>query len=1346
MKIRQKMLVSILSPLLLIGIISFLSMSWSWSIFNNAIKQDTLKINSALEMEINEKEAIKDLLDYLESKNPEKQNDFKSNIQDFKDFLNIYQSTPLSDHEKSYLKSLDENLKPFLDIANQVFKLENEQISETSQLSRYIKQSTVDVLDDQWQVNLNKSDRQYDAKKEAVLEIELNLHELFSATRGYMLNQSSETKDKVKDSLLDVDSWFAKLSLLNLNRQESTWLEELKKHKSEIKLAVEKILALESEKAQLMVSLENYSLRMDAILGDKLQSIANAHLELSKSKITWMTFAMILILVAAFGVGSFLSWYISKNLAKPISKLKLAAEDFSKGDVDVDVSVNSSDEIGQLSSVFKSLIDNTKELASSAKKIGEGDFSVEIIPRSEKDLLGLALAKMKGDLQKLEENNEQRIWIKTNTARIIGLSQGQHDLSALMQTVINELSNTLKAGFGAFYMIEDFDKESSDQILKLFASFAYSKRKSISNSFKLGEGLVGQCALERKIISITDVPEEYIHITSGLGSETPKQVIVSPIFHENLIIGVVELATFTPFSDGDCEVINEVSRGLGVIISNVLAHEKTQKLLEESQGMTEKLKEQQEELQTQQEELKASNEELEEKANSLQASEEELRTQSEELRVINEEMAEKTQRLEKQNKEIQATREELEQRAKDLALSSKYKSEFLANVSHELRTPLNSLLILSKKLADNKEGNLNNKQVESARVIYGGGKDLLNLINDILDLSKVEAGKMQIEMTEFNIQSLCDDIRQQMDHVAEESDLQFKIEIDNGVPVSIFSDKLRLTQILRNFLSNAFKFTEKGSVLLRIGLPSTNVSLSGHVYSNDDSVVFSVIDTGIGIPKDKQQEIFEAFQQAEGSTTRKYGGTGLGLAISRAMTDLLGGSIELESIEGQGSRFSIYLPIGERGALATDKVISTDKVTVTDSSETIEVKPEIQDVNISTSQIPELDPNKPTLLVVEDDVAFANIIKDFAEEQKYQCVTSSSGREAIAMAKQIKPSAIVLDLGLPDVDGTIVLSTLKDNPETKDIPVHVISGREESPDILKKGAIGYLKKPADEDALKEVFDRIHQAEGADIKSVLVVEDDLTSQSAIKTLLENKDAEVVTVSNSEAAINQITNNDFDCVILDLNLKTESGFDLLDKLDSSIDQMPNIVIYTGRELSEDEHARLQKYTSSIVVKGSDAPERLLDEVTLFLYSVDQKSGGNSHSTINMINKGNESLVGKKVLLVDDDMRNVYALSSELEDYDMQVIIATNGKLALDKINEEANIDLVLMDIMMPVMDGYEAMKEIRKDSKFKTLPIIALTAKAMSGDREKCIAAGASDYITKPIDTDQLLSMMKVWLSK
>jgi CheY-like chemotaxis protein/CHASE3 domain sensor protein len=974
-------------------------------------------------------------------------------------------------------------------------------------------------------------------------------------------------------------------------------------------------------------------------------------------------------------------------------------------------------------------------------------------------------------LQKLTElvaDNEQQYWLKNQFARITGLSQGVVNLEKMVSMLISEIAKLVEAGQGVFYVRDSNKKSPQFGEFVLLGSYAYTERKNISSSFRVGQGLVGQSVLEKKTILLTNVPSDYIHIQSGLGESKPLTLLILPIVFEEEVIAVIELASFQMFTKVQQDLLEQISAALGVIIDSVTSRQRTEQLLQESQVLAE-------ELQSQQEELRTSNEELEEQTTMLKRSEEKLKIQSEELQAINEEMEVKTSHLEmqkadieKQNQMIQISKQDIEVKAKELELASKYKSEFLANMSHELRTPLNSLLILSKSLARNSEENLTEDQVESAKVIYSGGLDLLTLINDILDLSKVEAGKLDMQQEDVILDTILHNLHNQFKHVAKDKGLQFSIEKEENLPQTILTDGQRTEQILKNLLSNACKFTMSGTITLRFERPSPQIKFLNSGITSDNAVAMLVRDTGIGIPKNKQKAIFEAFQQADGSTSRRYGGTGLGLTISRELAKLLGGEIQLESMEGEGSCFTLFLPLDganeaetaihpyspikfkkePESSIELEAFAGRTLAAATRDEAIAEPYPVKVFIADDRDQIQANGKDKGKVaLIIEDDKNFAKVLLELSRKKGFKCIVAGDGFSGVQLAKQYIPSAVLLDLGLPDMNGLKVLDHLKYNNETRHIPVHIISGNEDSVTSLSRGAIGFLSKPISSEDIDAVFARIDDSLSERTKLVLVVEDDLNNQRAIYELLKHKKIEIDLVYTGKEALEQILLKEYDCIILDLKLPDMTGFEMLEKLvDYKGSNVPPIIINTGKELTQDEYKELNRFTDSIVIKGVNSPERLLDEVSLFLHSVQKLLTPDQRQRIRMIHDSDDTLKGRKILIVDDDLRNTFALSKILKQHGLEVVMADNGKLALDKLESEAGIELVIMDIMMPIMDGYEAMKRIRENPDHQSLPIIALTAKAMTGDREKCIEGGANDYMTKPVDTDSLLSLIRVWLFK
>ncbi|KQY93012.1 histidine kinase [Paenibacillus sp. Root52] len=1005
------------------------------------------------------------------------------------------------------------------------------------------------------------------------------------------------------------------------------------------------------------------------------------------------------------------------------------------------IRIKSTDEIGQIATVFKEVSGDLEE-------------------------------KMEIEKAYLQAQQDQN-WMSSNIARVPELLRGIGSIRQISQMFISEFTPVLGAQLGVVYLV---DEEKHPDELRRYGAYAFEENENVGKEvYRIGEGLIGQAALDMNPIIVENTPEDYVHIGSASGSSRATSIMIYPVVFEDELIGVVELASFDGFTDLHKQLFSQLIMNLGVILNNVRRRLRVEELLRESQALTEELQVQSEELQTQQEELRRSNENLEEQTGALKRSEELLQRQQEELEHFNTELIAKTRALEEQvreveekNDEIEKTKTQLEQQAMQLSMTSKYKSEFLANMSHELRTPLNSLLILSQLLSENKDGNLTVKQQEYAQTIYMSGADLLKMIDEILDLSKVDAGKMDINYETVRMEELTQFVEQNFGAMANKKELDLNIDFDSNLPEWVYTDSHRVKQILRNLLSNAFKFTNRGSVSI-IGRKVAPEELPGYLNNNQEYVGFTVKDTGIGIPSDKTDLIFEAFQQVDGTTSRKYGGTGLGLSISRELARLLGGAIQVESSEGVGSAFTLYLPDNHEDEAPLEESLSEAAVTseipirqkearMMRSSRQTVITPDPDNNALMELSAPEatgsttveddqgeISEGDKVLLIIEDDVKFAHILMDMARGRGFKAIVALQGDKGLEMARQYLPDAIILDIQLPVMDGWAILGELKSSSTTRHIPVHVISVIDDMKQGLMMGAIAYLKKPSSKDSLDKAFSHIESYTENQLKRLLIVEDDETQRKAIIELIGHDDVAITAVSTGKEALTELHSQRYDCMVLDLMLTDMTGFELLDQIrdDEYLSDLP-IIIYTGKELDSKEEMKLRKYAESIIIKDVKSPERLLDETTLFLHRVEANLPEDKRRILQKLHNKETLFEGKKILLVDDDIRNVFALSSVLEGYRMEVTFAENGREALEILEQNPEIDLVLMDMMMPEMDGYEAMSRIRQIPQFEKLPIIALTAKAMKDDRGKCIEAGASDYVKKPIQTDQLLSLMRVWL--
>ncbi|HEY9909659.1 MAG TPA: response regulator [Thermosynechococcaceae cyanobacterium] len=996
----------------------------------------------------------------------------------------------------------------------------------------------------------------------------------------------------------------------------------------------------------------------------------------------------------------------------------------------------------------RNLASPLQQISDVAERVGEGDLSVQIPASDRQDEVGVLARTLNQTINNLRvttQHSEEQNWLNSNLAEITQQLQGQRQAAAIAQMLLSQLAPLVNAQQGAFYRLE----ESDSPILKLLASYAHQERKHLGSQFKLGEGLVGQAALEKQRILLTDVPSDYIRIVSGLGEATPLNVVVVPILFEQQVVAVLEFASFRHFNDNHLRLLEQVSSVMGVVLNTIAADQRTAQLLQQSQTLAAELQSQQAELQQSNHRLEEQTEELQVSSRRLEEQQQELQQSNEELQQLNEEMEERADLLtaqkwevERKNEEIEQARRSIEEKAEQLALSSQYKSEFLANMSHELRTPLNSLLILSKLLSDNSNGNLTEKQIEYSRTIHSAGNDLLELINDILDLAKIESGTMSIELQSLYFTDVRDFLDRTFRQVAQQRSLSFQIELDPALPTQIETDAKRLQQILKNLLANAFKFTNSGGVTLHIS-PSQQV-LSGS--TTVDAIAFAVTDTGIGIPLDKQKVIFEAFQQADGTTSRKYGGTGLGLSISRELATLLGGKISLSSQSDRGSTFTLYLP-----ACPTVE----DKHPVEPLLERLKIDPTPIPAPPSLplqTPLPEIaddraaiQPGDRVLLIIEDDINFIKILMDMARQQGFRVLAALRSSTGLHLAREFMPQAIMLDIRLPDSDGWTVLDQLKHNPSTRHIPVHILSVDEAQQRSLQQGAIAYLQKPVSPAALTQALTNIKGFIDRRIKNLLVVEDNTAQAESIRELIGDGDVKTLIAPTGAAALDLLQSYPFDCVVLDLGLPDMPGFELIERIkqDPKLTRLP-IVVYTGMELSIQEETQLKRLAETIIIKDVRSPERLLDETALFLHRVQANLPPPKRQILEQLHQTDPVLANKIVLIVDDDVRNIFALTSFLEGYNMKVLYAENGRDALAILPQHPDLSAILMDVMMPEMDGYEATRAIRQQDAFKSLPIIALTAKAMQGDREKCLEAGASDYITKPVDTEQLLSLLRVWL--
>jgi CheY-like chemotaxis protein/signal transduction histidine kinase/HAMP domain-containing protein len=974
---------------------------------------------------------------------------------------------------------------------------------------------------------------------------------------------------------------------------------------------------------------------------------------------------------------------------------------------------------GNVNLLADNLTNQVRAIAEVATAVTKGDLtrSIQVEASGEVAELKDNINTMIDNLRLTTDRNTEQDWLKTNLARFTGMLQGQRDLATVGRMLLSELAPLVNAQQGVIYQMET--EESAGMVL--LSAFADDGDNGHLRRLKIGEGLVGQVASEKRRMLISDLPEKTVPIRSGLFESVPRNVIVLPVLFEDRVKAVIELASLNAFTASHLAFLEQLTASIGIVLNSIEATMQTEGLLKQSQQLAA-------ELQTQQKELQQTNEQLAQKAQQL---------------------AEQNVEVERKNQEIEQARRALEEKAKELALTSKYKSEFLANMSHELRTPLNSILVLGQQLSENPDHNLTPKQVEFARTIHGAGTDLLNLISDILDLSKIESGTVSVEAQEVFFTNLLEMVGRPFRHEAENRRLAFEVQTDPQLTRSLVTDSKRLQQVLKNLLSNAFKFTEHGSVRLAVSVATKGWSEGHPILGGAASVVaFEVTDSGIGIALDKQRIIFEAFQQADASTSRKYGGTGLGLAISRELASLLGGEIQLRSTPGQGSTFTLYLPLTYVGP-------SASKLTTSDWRASSTATP-LQLSNIVVSEHPverilddrdNLQPDDAVLLIVEDDPHYARVLCDLSRDKGFKVLVALRGAEALTLAREFHPTAVSLDVFLPDMLGWTVLNHLKQDPATRHIPVQMLTLDEDRHHGLARGAFAFVNKPTSPEELDSALGRIKDYAAPRRKRLLIVEDNPAEQMSVRELLGYDDIDVSVVSTGADALDVVTREAFDCVVLDLRLPDMTGFDVLERMRDipAVNDLP-VVVFTGKELSPEEDARLHMLARSVVVKGVESPERLLDETALFLHRVVADLPQEKQKMLDRLHRSDDALVGKKVLVVDDDMRNIFALSSVLERRGMAVLTAGTGREAITMLESTPDVAIVLMDIMMPEMDGYATMQVIRQNPSFRRLPIIALTAKAMKGDREKCLEAGASEYLAKPVNTEQLLSALRMWLHR
>lgn len=1046
-----------------------------------------------------------------------------------------------------------------------------------------------------------------------------------------------------------------------------------------------------------------------------------------------ITCVIILIIFIAIVVTA-LSTFIFRSIEIPVEEMVQKFKVIATGNLNTEITIHYDNEIGQLASSFREIQSGLVEVIKYTREVAAGNYDYSFTPRSKEDELGHALNRMVQKLKESQAKFEQDSWFKSGINQLNETLRGDQNISDISGHALSFMIQFLHSQLGSIHL---YNPEY--QFLKLVNSSGFDPKK-LKERIKLNEGITGRAAMEKRLILLADISENSYTTYSSSGEYHPQQVAVMPLLFNDNLVGVMELSSIQSYTDLEIQFLKEASEIIAINLNSAETMVKTNELLQKTQDQAS-------ELQVQQEELRVANEELLEHTNVLTESEKRLQIQQEELRVANEELEARTQQLEMQkeaisikNVELLKTKDELETKAKQLQLSSQYKSEFLANMSHELRTPLNSLLILSNILGNNKSGNLTQDQVRSAKIIHKSGSDLLDLINEILDLSKIEAGKMNIEMGEVNVFQIQEEIQMLFNATAEDKKLRFEVNVSEQFPGKIITDRQRLMQIIRNLLSNAFKFTAAGHVSVSFVPTAQDIKFRHPGLNATNTCCIKVEDTGVGIPDDKMEAIFEAFQQADGSISRKFGGTGLGLSISRELIKMLGGEIQVESKMGQGSVFSIYLQIKPSEEVKTDGTLPIGL----DQQQAITPVPTVKNQAKALPLFMDDDRNQvaigPTVLIIHPSREQAGKFMQQVRIKNYKAIVAATIGDGLILAERFHIQAIMLAQELVNDKHIENYKKLKSHPLLGKLPVHLIS------------SIDYMDSTSEEDALKtiesfESRNALIQIESSVIshsKKVLVVEDDSVTRLLVKTLLSDLDLEIAEANNGENAYERLARENFDCIILDLGLPDYSGKELLQKLRQNNISIPKVIIYTGAELSKEDIKSLHSYTNTIILKGIKSDERLMDEVTLFLHQL-SKTNPTIKTNYQAVN-GENIFKGKKILVVDDDIRNVFALGKVLEEKDIEVMEAENGQIALDILNEHKGIDLILMDVMMPVMNGYEAIRMIRNTPGIKNIPIICLTAKAMKEDHENAINNGANDYLSKPLNEEKLFAMLKIWLNK
>ena len=1335
----------------------------------------------AYEMNINLLRIGFDLLWYLEQTDQTHLDRINSNREQFKKLQQIYSTLAATDKGKSLGDETKQFFIQFEEHVEHLVKIHDEQ---TQRLHVYHEKMKLiaELLDEHTQTVVTTENVHNYAKFEATMEMEINIHEMRAEMGKFLETPDKNDLNNLQNSQNDFAQYFEVYQSYSLSPEETRELQKLRRFFDEIVVLSTDIINLKKQCAtilkefvQLRRSLGNNILYEGIIQGIAQKGMTQTEND-ALSAVETTNRLILLLLSASLIFGGVFGAIFSRNLTAPLKQVAHAGARISQGELSGNLNITSNDEIGLLANSFRNIETYLREVSEVAESISEGNLSVEVEPksrhdtlntslkkmivylqevstvtekisnkdlhvnvrpRSEHDALNHSLQRMIRNLQLMHKENEQQNWLQNGLNQLNNELLGEPSLLEVCNKAIRFVSRYVNAGYGGLYVYSP-----EEEAAKMYSSFAFIERDTLSNVYKLGEGVVGQVALEKNPILLKNITRKDRLIKTGTTSQPPRNTYTYPLLYNLDLYGIIELASFDPFDEAKQHFLNETNRVIATVIFSTKQREKVQELLQVSQQATQNAKHAAREAEQAKEGAQRKADELQKANLQLEEQQQRLQQQSEEMQQVNAHLKEQQQRLQQQSEELRQqneslnlTRQELDKRARELELASKYKSEFLANMSHELRTPLNSIILLSKMLGRNDKGNLDKKDIKQATVIHQAGEELLRLINDILDLSKIEAGKVTMNITEFSTQTLLTTFKDLFHSIAEEKDLEFIVR--DTLKATLKTDQDKLSQVIRNLLSNAFKFTRQGSVLLQ---------MSVHPDSKDNFQI-TVTDTGIGIPQNKQTTVFEAFQQADGSMSREFGGTGLGLSIVREYVRLLQGTIELESEEGQGTIFTVTLPIFFNETSLDSESLQPPSASVSKIKKRIKETTSMAAVSDIEDDRDIIQPVDKIILLIEDNADVAQATMDIIREKGFKVLVALDGQTGLSLTKQFRPTGILLDLVLPDINGMEVLRELKSTRELRHIPVHIVSSKERDNTFQNAGAIGYYQKPVNDIDIQHALENIISVSEKYPKQLLIVEDDETQREAIQELLgDSHELQITGVSSQHDAITEIKKGDYDAAIIDLGLKDGDGYEICKYIREQHIALP-VIIYTGKDLTEEQERELRKYTESIIIKTARSYERLSDEVSLFLHKMYHgEEKPERHPSIPHSLKPTGNLKGKKILIVDDDVKNVFVLASALENDGATVIDAPNGQEALNILHQLEKVDLVLMDVMMPVMDGYTAIQHIRKDKNLQHLPIIALTAKALKDDRQKCIQAGADDYLAKPVDYDGLIRLVKAWIEK